>query len=87
MSRFTVADELSEAFAISNEEIGCELRDALQSMEEKFAENKHRITVHRPPVGYTAPPLESGDCAHFGELCQRYAHLFVDDGSLNSIIE
>jgi hypothetical protein len=78
---------LSESFAVSNETIGAELRNALHSMEDKFSKNKHREMVHRPPVGYTSPPLIQDDCAHFTELCKRYAHLFADDNVLNSIIE
>lgn len=82
-----MADELSESFAISNEEIGSELRNALQSMEEKSMENKHQVVVQRPRVGYTAPLLVEGDCGKFEELCKRYAHLFGDDNILSSIIE
>lgn len=56
-------------------------------MEDRYAENEHRYTVHRPPIGYTAAPLMEENCGHFGELCKRYAHLFTDDSLLNSIIE
>ncbi|KAI6243712.1 Microprocessor complex subunit DGCR8/PASHA [Aphelenchoides fujianensis] len=81
------AEELSEAFAISNETIGAELRSALASMDVRYDEQRAKERVFRPPIGFTSPPLPLDDCAHFGELCQRFAHLFADADLLNSMLE
>ena len=83
----SAADEISDSFAVSNEAIGSELRTALKAMEDRFNTNRHRDAVLRPPIGYTAPPLPTDDCAHFSKLCKRYAHLFSDANLLNSMIE
>ncbi|KAI6174012.1 Microprocessor complex subunit DGCR8/PASHA [Aphelenchoides besseyi] len=81
------AEDLNDTFAVSNEAIGAELRTALSSMEIRYNDQRNRDLVFRPPIGFTAPPLPADDCAHFGDLCKRFAHLFADDHLLNEMIE
>ncbi|KAI6205891.1 hypothetical protein M3Y94_00843700 [Aphelenchoides besseyi] len=81
------AEDLNDTFAVSNETIGAELRNALSSMEIRYNDQRNRDLVFRPPIGFTAPPLPADDCAHFGDLCKRFAHLFADDHLLNQMIE